>query len=117
VRERDRVEAPAKAVLACVVLLGACASEEWRKENGEAATQQVISECTQQAMARASAEALASGTYVGVPGGTGARTGRTELPRDQAPPSNTGIQEQTFFNLCMREKGYELVPAAREAAR
>jgi hypothetical protein len=87
------------------------------KESGELASRQVISECTQQAMARASAEALASGTYVGVPSGTGARTGRTELPRDQVPPSNTGIQEQTFFNLCMKEKGYDLVPTAREAKR
>lgn len=67
-------------------------------------------------MARASAEALASGTYVGVQN-TAGRSGRTEFPRDQAPPSSTGIQEQTFFNLCMKERGYELVPAGPAAAR
>jgi hypothetical protein len=68
-------------------------------------------------MARANAEALASGTYVGAPGVSGARTGRMELPRSQVPPANTGIQEQTFFNLCMREKGYELIPTKPEASR
>jgi len=60
-------------------------------------------------MARASAEDLASGTYVTAQSGTGGRTGRTEFPRSQVPPSNTGIQEQRFFNLCMKEKGYDLV--------
>jgi hypothetical protein len=60
-------------------------------------------------MARASAEELAGGTLVSAQSNMGARTGRTEFPRSQVPPSNTGIQERTFFNLCMREKGYDLV--------
>jgi len=102
------VKVPASFLLS-VLLLCACASEEWRKESGEVATREIISECTHQAMARASAEGLATGTYVGMQSNMGARAGRTEFPRDQSPPSNTGIQEQTFFNLCMREKGYNLV--------
>ena len=101
------------AVIAGTLLLGACASEEWRKESGDVATRRVISECTHQAMARAHAEGLATGTYVGAQSNMGARTGRTEFPRDQGPPANTGIREQGLFNLCMKERGYDLVPASQ----
>ena len=62
-------------------------------------------------MARADAQALAGGTYVSAQSNMGARTGRTEFPRTQVPPPDTGIQEQTFFNHCMKEKGYDLAPA------
>ena len=62
-------------------------------------------------MARASAEEISAGTYLSGQTNIGARTGRTEFPRSQVPPANTGIQEQTFFNLCMKEKGYDLAPA------
>ena len=68
-------------------------------------------------MARADSEALASGTYVSAQSNMGARTGRTEFPRSMVPPPNTGIQEQTFFNLCMKEKGYDLAPPAAGAGR
>jgi len=98
-------------MLAGVLLVGACASTQWMNDKGEAANQQIISECTYQAGARQSAEALAGGTYVSAAGAPGAMTGRTEFPRSQVPPSNTGVQEQGFFNLCMRQKGYDLVPA------
>jgi hypothetical protein len=27
------------------------------------------------------------------------------------------VQEQNFFNLCMREKGYDLMPTKTEASR
>ena len=79
-------------------------------DRGEGATREVLSECSQKSMARADAEALASGTYLSAQGNLGGRTGRTEFPRSQVPPPSTGIQEQTFFNLCMREKGYTLAP-------
>lgn len=62
-------------------------------------------------MARASAEEISAGTYVSAQSNMGARTGRTEFPRSQVPPANTGIQEQMFFNLCMKERGYDLAPA------
>ena len=97
-----------------MLILGACASAQWVKDR-EPATREILSECTQQSMARANAESLASGTYVGVQSVGG--TGRTEMARNQVPPPSTGIQEQTFFNLCMKKKGYELVPAAPAAAR
>jgi len=97
------------AACALLALLGGCASAQWTNDRGETATRDVLSECTQRSMARASAEDLASGTYVSAPSGMGARTGRIEFPRSQVPPSNTGIQEQRFFNLCMKEKGYDLV--------
>jgi outer membrane murein-binding lipoprotein Lpp len=101
------------AALVGALLLGGCASAQWTSEKGDAASQQVISECTFQASARQSVEALAGGTYVSTQSNAGAMTGRTEFPRNQVPPSSTGIQEQAFFNLCMRQKGYELVPEAK----
>jgi len=94
---------------ALLALLGGCASAQWTNDRGETATREVLSECTQRSMARASAEEFASGTYVSAPSAMGARTGRIEFPRSQVPPPNTGIQEQTFFNLCMKEKSYGLV--------
>jgi hypothetical protein len=100
-----------------LLLLAACASEQWAKDSGEPATRQILSECTQQSMARASAEALSSGTYVGAQNVAGGSIGRTEMSRNQIPPPSTGIQEQTYFNLCMKEKGYNLVPAGLAAAR
>ncbi|HXZ54383.1 MAG TPA: hypothetical protein VEH03_02875 [Burkholderiales bacterium] len=110
---------PAKAILApaLALTLAACASTHWANDKGEIASQQIISECEHQASARAAAETLASGTYVSAQGGAGAKTGRTEVPWNQAPPPNTGIQEQTFFNLCMKQKGYDLTPAGREGVR
>lgn len=93
------------------VLICACTSMNWANSAGETASQQVISECTYRAAAQTGADTLASGTYVSAQSNAGARTGRTEYPWNQTPPSNTGIQEQASFNLCMRERGYELVPA------
>ena len=90
-------------------MLCACAAEQWRNDRGEIATREILSECSQHSMARASAEEISGGTYLSAPSNMGTRTGRTEFPRSQVPPPNTGIQEQTFFNLCMREKGYDLV--------
>jgi hypothetical protein len=87
-----------------VLLLGACASAQWAKDSGEIADRQVLSECSQQAWGRAQYEAVSSPTYVSAQSVSGARTGRTEVNSNQVPPMNTGIQEQTFFNLCMREK-------------
>jgi hypothetical protein len=93
------VQFPAKAILATLLaLLAACASTHWANDKGEVATQQTISECSQQSMGRAGAEAVANGTYVSAQSNAGAMTGRTEFPRNQVPPGNTGIQEQTFFN-------------------
>ena len=96
---------------ALLAVLGGCAQAQWTNDRGEVATREVLSECSQQSMARADAQALAGGTYVSAQSNMGARTGRTEFPRTQVPPPNTGIQEQTFFNLCMKEKGYDLAPA------
>jgi hypothetical protein len=105
------MQSPAKAILATLTaLLAGCANTHWANDKGEVAAQQTISDSSQRAMGRASAEAVANGTYVSAQSNAGARTGRTEFPRNQAPPANTGIQEQTFFNMCMKEKGYELVP-------
>jgi len=106
------VKRPTQAILACAALLGACASEQWVKDSGEIADRKVLSECSQQSMARAGTESMASGTFVSVQNNIGGPSGRTEFPRSQVPPPNTGIQEQAYFNLCMRERGYALAPAA-----
>jgi len=98
-----------------LAFLGGCASAQWTDDRGEIATRETLSACSLQSMARASAEELGSGTYVAAQSNMGARTGRTEFPRSQVPPPNTGIQEQTFFNLCMKEKGYDLAPTAPAA--
>jgi hypothetical protein len=104
------VQSPAKAILVTLTaLLAACANTHWANDKGEVAAQQTISDCSQRSMARASGEAVANGTYVSAQSNAGARTGRTEFPRNQVPAANTGIQEQTFFNMCMKEKGYDLV--------
>ena len=102
-----------RLILSCalLVLAGACASTQWANDKGETASQQIISECTYQASARQSAETTTGGTYISSQSNAGARTGRTEYPWSQVPPSSTGIQEQSYFNLCMKRNGYELVPA------
>src|SRR5262249_6115636 len=75
---------------ALLAFLGGCASAQWTNDRGEIATRETLSACSQQSMARADSEALASGTYVSAQSNMGARTGRTEFPRSQVPPPNTG---------------------------
>jgi hypothetical protein len=103
-----------RATLSCTVLalLGACASTQWAKDGGETADPQVLSECSQQAWGRTQ-YAQMSGASVPV---QAVQQGKSGL----APTANSNsvrfpqsdVQEQMFFNLCMREKGYDLVPAA-----
>jgi len=101
-----------RRLLACVVpiVLGACASEQWAKDNGEVADRKVVSECTQQSMARASFDRMAYPTSVPTPvlQQNRAGTAATVTSNPVAFPQQ-GMQEQRFFNLCMKEKGYDLV--------
>ena len=74
-----------RSILSCgfLALLGGCASGEWVKTSGELASEPVLAQCSQQAAARA-------------------KTG-------QSTPQADG-QEQTLFNLCMKQQGYDYIP-------
>jgi len=108
-------------VLMVLGLLTACAPMHWAKNGAEAtATQQILSACSQQAKLRARAEASFDPSYVPV---QVLQTGKSGFPTwtngswDQRPFADASWQEQSFFNLCMKENGYELVPDAPDSAR
>jgi len=104
-----------RRLVACVLQLAlcACATEQWAKDGGEVADRKVLSECSQQSWARARYEQMAYPTAVPTPivqkNKAGTVFGVTFTP---VPFPQQDLQEQTFFNLCMKDKGYALVPAA-----
>jgi hypothetical protein len=99
-----------------LVLLGACASEQWAKDSGEVATREIISECSQQAWARAR-YAQMSNPSVPAQVLQQDKSGRSTASYDSVRFPQPDVQEQNFFNLCMREKGYDLMPAKTEVRR
>jgi hypothetical protein len=80
---------PTQAIIACTALLGACASVEWVKSGGEIADEPVLIQCSQQAGVRARSEQMSAAP---------------------APGSPQSGREQTLFNQCMTELGYNYVP-------
>ena len=100
---------------ALLVLLGACASAEWVK-NGELADEPVLAQCSQQAWARAHREQMAN---PGVPVQVlqQDKSGRSTVTSDSVRFPQADVQEQTYFNLCMKERGYEFVPIQSGASR
>ena len=101
--------------LSCILLplLGACASGEWVKAGGEIADEPVLAQCEQQAWARAQREQMSNAASAPVPQDTSGRPGSSASVR--LPQSD--VQQQTFFNLCMKEKGYDFVPIGPGASR
>jgi hypothetical protein len=97
---------------AVLLLVGACASEErWVKDNGEAADPQVVSECSRYAWGQAHYSQMSNPAFpfqVLV---------QDKSERPGSIRSHAEMQEQTLFDLCMRKKGYDLVPAKAEQPR
>jgi hypothetical protein len=89
-----------RVLLSCVllILLTACASGEWVKAGGELASEPVLIQCSQQAGARARSEQMSTASA-------------------PAPGSPQSGREQTFFNQCMTELGYNYVPIMQGAGR
>jgi hypothetical protein len=102
--------------LSCMllVLLGACASGEWVKAGGEIADEPVLAQCTQQAWARAQREQMSNAASAPIPQDMSGRPG-SSASSSMRPQSD--VQQQTFFNLCMKEKGYDFVPVGPGASR
>jgi hypothetical protein len=100
-----------RSILPCTLLavLGACATEEWVNSGGQIADAPVLAQCTQQAWARVQREQMGK---TGVPAQVVQqdKSGRTAVSSDSVPIPQADVQEQTYFNLCMKERGYSLVP-------
>lgn len=97
-----------RSILSCVLLalLSAC-SAEWVNSGGQIADEPVLAQCSQQAAARARNAQMAN-------------TGSKPAPQDTsggALTSQSDVQEQNFFNLCMKERGYSFIPAGPGASR
>jgi hypothetical protein len=45
------------------------------------------------------------------------RSGRASTSSDSVRFPQADVQQQTYFNLCMKEKGYDLVPIKSGAGR
>jgi hypothetical protein len=97
-----------RAAVVLALLLGACASAHWANDKGETATPEILAACNQQAWARARYEQPAA---VPVQVVQKDRSGRVTTSWDQARFPQADAREQSFFNLCMRERGYDLSPA------
>ena len=109
---------PVRSILSCTLLalLGACASEEWVSSGGQIADAPVLAQCSQQAWARVQSEQMGKG---GVPAQVVQqdRSGRTAVTSDSVRFPQSDVQEQTYFNLCMKEKGYDFVPIKSGVSR
>jgi len=100
-------------ILSCVLLalLGACASAEWVKAGGEIADEPVLAQCSQQAWTRARSAQMSNTASPPVPEDASRRsTATSSFPQPD-------MQEQTLFNLCMKEQGYDYVPIQPGASR
>jgi outer membrane biogenesis lipoprotein LolB len=102
--------------IALLALLAACASAEWVNSGGQMADEPVLTQCSQQAWARAHYEQMGKG---GIPAQVIQRdkSGRAAVTSDSISLTQSDVQEQTYFNLCMKEKGYDLVPIKPGASR
>lgn len=107
-----------RSILACALLalLGACASAEWVNNSGQIADAPVLAQCSQQAWARVQREQTAN---QGIPAQVVQqdRSGRASTSSDSVRFPQADVQQQTYFNLCMKEKGYDLVPIKSGAGR
>jgi hypothetical protein len=101
---------------ALLALLAACASAEWVNTAGQIADAPVLAQCSQQAWARVQSEQMGKG---GVPAQVlqQDRSGRAAVTSDSVRFPQSDVQEQTYFNLCMKEKGYDLIPIKPGASR
>ena len=102
---------PVRSILSCTLLalLGACASEEWVSSGGQIADAPVLAQCSNQAWARVQREQTAN---QGVPAQVVQQDkfGRATTSSDSVRFPQADVQQQTYFNLCMKERGYDLVP-------
>jgi hypothetical protein len=83
---------------------------------GQMADEPTLSQCSQQAWSRAHQEQMGKG---GIPAQVVQRdkSGRPVVTSDSVSLTQSDVQEQTYFNLCMKEKGYDLVPIKPGAGR
>ena len=95
---------------AFLALLGGCASGEWVKTSGELAGEPVLAQCSQQAWARAHQAQMSSPSSVPAQVVQQDKAGRSTTTYDSVRVPQADVQEQTFFNLCMKELGYDYVP-------
>jgi len=107
-----------RSILPCTLLalLGACASAEWVKD-GQTAEAPILAECSQQAWSRARYAQMSNPNSVPAQVVQQDRLGRATISSDPVRFPQADLQEQSFFNLCMRERGYDLVPIKTEASR
>lgn len=95
---------------AFLALLGGCASGEWVKSSGELAGEPVLAQCSQQAGARTRQAQMSNPSSVPAQVAQQDKTRRPTTTYDPVRVPQADVQEQTFFNLCMKEQGYDYVP-------
>jgi hypothetical protein len=107
-----------RPILSCTLLalLAACASAEWVNSGGQMADEPVLAQCSQQAWSRAHREQMAN---PGIPVQVvqQGKPGQATVSSDSVRFPQSDVQEQTYFNLCMKEKGYDLIPIKPGASR
>jgi hypothetical protein len=107
-----------RSILPCTLLalLGACASAEWVNDAGQIADEPVLAQCSQQAWARVQHEQMGKG---GNPAQVlqQDKSGQAAVTSDTVRFPQSDVQQQTYFNLCMKEKGYDFVPIKPRASR
>jgi hypothetical protein len=82
---------------------------------GQMADEPVLAQCSQQAWARVQRERMGQS---GVPTQVVQdKSGRAAVSSDSVRFPQADVQEQTYFNLCMKEQGYDLVPIKPGASR
>jgi len=89
---------------------------EWVDSAGQLADEPVLAQCSQQAWSRAQ-HARMSNPAVPAQVVQQDKSGRTSVTYDPVRFPQADVQEQNFFNMCMREKGYDLVPIKPGASR
>lgn len=101
-------------ILAVIVgLLGGCTPMRWTKNGVDSTTMEKdISACSTQARIEAQSEDLTEQAYIPVPMAQQDGQGQPVVVWGQRRVTDPGVREQSRFNLCMKAKGYELVPAA-----
>ena len=105
---KNLLAAPAPALAACLVLLGACADMRWTRSGADEATvSRELDECRAQALRRAA------------PAGAGTAAADPQVPVDRAgvPTGNRSvagsanerfIAEHESVRVCMTARGYQL---------
>src|SRR5262245_969464 len=96
-----------------VSLIGACAELHWQKPGtSQAELDQELEQCRQDARLQASHEVLpmvASPQTIG-----GNPQGRPIVVQSHQRDAERLLREQELMRSCMRDRGYALVPAARQ---